>query len=135
MNPQRPYLALAGALLLAALLAFSHFTAYRSGRHSVQAKWDEANVKQERAAQQQAASNRELQRLAEAHFHAIADPREAFIKRTAKELRHATETLAAVPVPADAVRMLNAAAACARGDSAAACGAGDQVPDARQPGR
>jgi hypothetical protein len=135
VNPLRGYLAMAGAILLAGLLAFSHFTAYRAGRHAVQAKWDEAKVAQERATQEQAARNRELQRAAELRYTVAAESREAFLTRTTKEVRRASKSLAACPVPVDAVRLLNAAAACARGDPAAACGAGDQLPSPRQPVR
>jgi hypothetical protein len=135
VNPLRKYLALAGAILLAGLIAFSHFTAYRAGRQAVQAKWDSANVALERAAQEQAAHNRELGRMAELHQQAVANAQDRFITQATKEVLRASEKLAACPVPDDAVRLLNSAAACARGDSASACGAGDQLPGPRQPGR
>jgi hypothetical protein len=135
VNPLRGYLAMAGALLIAGLLAFSHFTAYRAGRAAVRAQWDAANVAQERAIQEQAARNRDLQRAAELRYTVTAQAREVFITRTTQEVRRASKSLAACPVPVDAVRLLNAAAACARGDPAAACGAGDGVPGAGQPGR
>jgi hypothetical protein len=135
VNPLRGYLAMAGALLIAGLLAFSHFTAYRAGRAAVRAQWDAANVAQERAIQEQAARNRDLQRAAELRYTVTAQAREVFITRTTQEVRRASKSLAACPVPVDAVRLLNAAAACARGDPAAACGAGDGVPGAGQPSR
>jgi hypothetical protein len=134
VNPLRGYLAMAGAIVLAGLLAFSHFTAYRAGRAAVRAQWDAATVAQERATQEQAARNRELQRAAELRYTVAAGAREVFITRTTQEVRRAAQSLAVCPVPVDAVRLLNAAAACAR-DPAAACGAGDGVPGARQPGR
>lgn len=74
--------------------------------------------------------NFELQRAAEKRYTVAAETRDRFITNTITEVRYATVHLAACPVGADAVRLLNAAAACARGDSAA-CGPGQPVPDAR----
>jgi hypothetical protein len=87
------------------------------------------------AAEAQTARNRDLQRAAELRYTVTAQAREVFITRTTQEVRRASKSLAACPVPVDAVRLLNAAAACARGDPAAACGAGDGVPGAGQPSR
>jgi hypothetical protein len=87
------------------------------------------------AAEAQTARNRDLQRAAELRYTVTAQAREVFITRTTQEVRRASKSLAACPVPVDAVRLLNAAAACARGDPAAACGAGDVVPGAGQPSR
>jgi hypothetical protein len=117
------------ALGLAALLAFTHLTVYRAGRHAVRSAWDAANVASERAAQEQAQRNRDLQRAAELHYTVEAQTRDRFIVTTVKEIHDATASLAACPVPDAARRLLNAAAACA--DSAAACGAGDAVRPAR----
>jgi hypothetical protein len=122
-------------IALVAALFFSHFTAYRAGRRAVQTNWDAASVVQERAIQQQAARNRELQRAAEKRYTVAEETREIFITRTTQEVRHAAESLATCPVPVGAVRLLNDAAACARGDPASACGAGDQLPSSRQPRR
>jgi hypothetical protein len=87
------------------------------------------------AAEAQTARNRDLQSAAELRYTVTAQAREVFITRTTQEVRRASKSLAACPVPVDAVRLLNAAAACARGDPAAACGAGDGVPGAGQPSR
>jgi hypothetical protein len=131
LNPFTRYLWVGVAGAVVAVLAFSHLYIYRAGRHAMQEKWDAATVKQERAAQEQAATNRELQRLAEQRLHVLATTKTQFLKKTAKEIRDASAPLAACPVPADSVRLLNDARECAIGDSAAACGAGDGVPPAR----
>lgn len=131
LNPFTKYLWVGVAGAVVAALAFSHLYTYRAGRHAVQAKWDETTVKQERAAQEQAASNRELQRLAEQRLHVLATTKTQFLTKTAKEIRHASAPLASCPVPAAAVGLLNAARECASGDSAAACGAGGGLPAAR----
>jgi hypothetical protein len=91
---------------------------------------------QELAAQAKAVAdqkdrNLDLQRQAELGYTVQADTRTEFITIAAKETHDAAAPLAACPVP-DAVRVrLNAAVACARGDSTAACGAGQPVPSAR----
>ncbi|PZP90234.1 MAG: hypothetical protein DI587_39290 [Variovorax paradoxus] len=56
--------------------------------------------------------------------------RDRFITKTVKEIERVTQPMAACPVPAGAVRLLNDAARCAREDRPAACGADDAVPDA-----
>ena len=119
------------ALVLVAVLGFSHFSMYRKGRADVRQAWDAAKVTQERAAQEQAARMRELQRQAELHYTVQAEARDRFIVQTVREVRHASESLAACPLPADLRGLLHGAAACARGDSAAACGPGEPVRDAR----
>lgn len=117
------------ALALAGLLAFSHIAVYRSGRHAVQAKWDEAKVAQERASQDQATRNRELQRAAELRYVVKGETRDRFFVTTVKEISDAAAPLAACPVP-DAVRVrLNALNACASSDSPAACGTAGKVPN------
>lgn len=57
--------------------------------------------------------------------------RDRFLTKTIVEVRHATQNLAACPVSADAVRLLNDAAKCASENRPSACGAGDAV---RTPG-
>lgn len=112
------------ALALAGALAFSHLTAYRKGKHAVQAEWDEARVEQERATQEQAERNRELSRAAEKRYVVQQDARDRFIVTTVKEISDAAAPLADCRVP-DAVRLrLNEARACALGDSSA-CGSPD----------
>ena len=109
-------------LALAALLSFTHFTAYRKGKATVRAEWAAEHVETERQAQAQAQRNRDLQRAAELRYTVQAGVREEFIGYTIKEIRHVAAPLAACTVP-DAVRVrLNAAARCAGGDHAAPCG-------------
>jgi hypothetical protein len=116
------------ALFLAGLLAVSHLTVYRAGRHAVQAKWDAANVAQERAGQEQATRNRDLQRAAELRYVVKGQTRDRFFETTEKDIHDAAAPLATCPVP-DAVRVrLNAAAACARGDSETSCGPAGTLP-------
>lgn len=80
------------------------------------------------AADAQTARNRELQRAAELHYVVQAQTRDRYFVTTVKEISDAAAPLAACPVP-DAVRVrLNAAAACARGDSPASCGPTGEVP-------
>lgn len=56
--------------------------------------------------------------------------RDRFITKTVKEIERVTEPMAACPVPAGAVRLLNDAARCAREDRPTSCGADDAVPNA-----
>lgn len=56
--------------------------------------------------------------------------RDRFITKTVKEIERVTEPMAACPVPAGAVRLLNDAARCAREDRPASCGADDAVLNA-----
>ena len=109
-------------LALAALLSFTHFTAYRKGKATLRAEWAAERVETERQAQAQAQRQRDLQRAAELRYTVQAGVREEFIGYTIKEIRHVAAPLAACTVP-DAVRVrLNAAARCAGGDHAAPCG-------------
>ena len=109
-------------LALAALLSFSHFTAYRKGKATVRAEWAAERVEMERQAQAQAQRQRDLQRAAELRYTVQAGVREEFIGYTIKEIRHVAAPLASCALP-DAVRArLNAAARCAGGDHAAPCG-------------
>jgi hypothetical protein len=57
--------------------------------------------------------------------------RDRFITMTVKEIERVTEPMAACPVPADAVRLLNDAARCAREDRPASCGSVDAMLDTR----
>lgn len=127
VNPFTKYLYAGAAVAIVAALAFSHLTVYRAGRHAVQAEWDEANVKQERAVQEQAQRNRDLQRQAELRYVVRGETRDRFFVETVKEIQHAAAPLAACLVPEPVRVRLNAANACAR-DLAAACGAADEVP-------
>lgn len=116
------------ALGLAAVLAFSHFSAYRSGRHAVQSRWDEANVKQERLSQEQTTRNRDLQRAAELRYVVKGETRDRFFTNTIKEIVHDAAPLAACVLPESVRLRLNDANRCARSDSPASCGAAGEVP-------
>jgi hypothetical protein len=118
-------------LALAALLSFSHFTAYRKGKATVRAEWAAEHVETERQAQAQAQRNRELQRAAETRYTVQAGVREEFIGYTITEIRHVAAPLASCAVPADAIRLFNRAAECARSDSPASCIPDKPVPVAR----
>jgi hypothetical protein len=115
------------ALALAGVLAFSHFTVYRSGRAAVQAKWDAAAVAQERASQAQTARNLELQRAAERKYVVQQDARDRFHTVTVREISHEAASLASCPVPERLRMRFNAARDCALGNSPASCGADDPL--------
>ena len=117
-----------GTVILAALLiaGWWRLTAYYDNR-GYQRAVQEADV----ATRAQQERNRELQRAAEKRYVVQTEVREQFIVETIKEVRYVTRNLASCQLEPDAVRLLNAAAACAREDRPASCGAHDQVPDAR----
>lgn len=77
----------------------------------------------------QTANNRALQRAAELKYTVAAVTREKFFSKVSKEVHDAAAPLAACPVPESVRVRLNAAAACARGDSETACGSHDALPD------
>jgi len=81
--------------------------------------------------QEQTARNRELQRAAETRYVVVQAKQDHFFTRATQEIHDAAAPLAACPVPEPVRVRLNAAAACARGDSPAACGDDDAVPGAR----
>lgn len=123
---------LAGEAILASVLVFSivfglgMFMRHERqiGRAEIQAKFDAYKVAQERAAQQQAEINRDLQRAAEKRYVVQEGIRDHYIVQTITEVRHETDNLAACKLTDGARRLLDNAGACAREDSAAACGAG-----------
>ncbi len=119
------------ALALVALLSFTHFTAYRSGKQVIRAEWQAAQVEQEREAQAQAQRIRELQRAAETRYTVQAGVREEFIGYTIREGHHAAAPIASCALPADLVRLLNSAATCARSDTATACSIDQPLPVSR----
>jgi hypothetical protein len=122
-----PYRLLAAAGL-AAVLTLAYF-GWRTQQREIGRQEVRAELKA--AAEAQTASNRELQRAAEIRYTVTSQVREKWFVATVKEIRDASESLAACPVPDDVVRLLNSAASCARGDSPAAGCAADEVPDAR----
>lgn len=101
------------------------------GRAEVKAKWDQERAELKAQVQDQRDKNLALQRQAEKQYTVQAETRDRFITRIVTEIRYATQSLAACPVPDSAVRLLNDASRCASEDSAAACSAGDAV---RPPG-
>ena len=119
------------ALILAAIVAAAvagwwRLTAYyeRRGYERAQAEYAQtARIQQDRM--------RELARAAELRYTVARQGQDRFFVTTIKEIDHAAAPLASCPVPPDAVRLLNNAARCARGDAASSCGAADEVPDAR----
>jgi hypothetical protein len=121
------YRAIAAAALLAVLTAA--YFGWRDQQRDIGRQEVRAELKAQ--AEAQTARNRELQRAAEIRYTVTSQVREKWFVATVKEIRDASESLAACPVPDDVRRLLNAAAACARGDSPAADCAADEVPDAR----
>lgn len=134
MNPLDllgPWKYLAYAAIAAVLIGGATYGVHRHNDGLREEGRAEIRAADKAAAEAQTASNRELGRLAELHLSAVATKQERFFTRAAKEIRHVAESLTSCPVPADAVRLLNAARACASEDRPAACGNGDQVPAAR----
>ncbi|MGC3984845.1 MAG: hypothetical protein QM777_09005 [Pseudorhodoferax sp.] len=104
---------------------------YLDARHAAalgEIRVDQANA--EVAAHKQKDEN--VTRAAEVEQRVVTQTvyRDRFITKTVKEIERVTEPMAACLVPADAVRLLNDAARCAREDQPAACGADDAVRDA-----
>jgi Tfp pilus assembly protein PilE len=122
-----PGFSLVKLAIAAAVLAV--MTAAYFGWRGQQREIGRQEVRAELAAAMKAQTerNRELQRAAEKQYTVQAGVRDRYIVKTITEVRHATESLAACPVPAAAVGLLNDAADCARGDSPSACGTGEPV--------
>lgn len=99
--------------------------------------WWRASLKEEGAraerqriealADLQREANRGRARDAETRYSRQATTRAKFIDTNAKEVRHATENLAACPVLPAARSMLDRAVECASEDRPAACGPDDAV--------
>ncbi|CAN7676657.1 hypothetical protein LJR039_005395 [Pseudorhodoferax sp. LjRoot39] len=123
-NPAIAVLGIA-ALVLAGLLL--HQRAQTAQARQALAEYQLAG---EQATELQRESNRS--RAAEVEQRVVTQTvyRDRFITKTIKEIELVTEPLAACPVPADAVRLLNDAARCAREDRPAACGADDALRNA-----
>ncbi|KQP37544.1 hypothetical protein [Pseudorhodoferax sp. Leaf274] len=124
-------LRIVGAALLAAALAGTHWYAYRQGAQAVQIRFDAHVAAADRAAVRQADENRGRSAQVEERIVVQTVYRDRYLTKTVKEIERATQPLAVCPVPADAVRLLNDAARCAREDRPAACGAVDAVLDTR----
>ncbi len=118
--PLRAYL-LAAALLAASL-------ALRHALHSADARgYARAQAEYQAAAEAQREANRGSARKAEQGDAVRTVYRDRVITQTLKEIRYETASLSACPVPAGAVRLLNAAAQCAGEDRSPACEPGDPV--------
>lgn len=83
------------------------------------------------AAEAQTERMRDLQRAAETRYTVAAEVRDRYITQTITEVRHAAAPVASCALPADLVRLLNAAASCSRDDPGATCGADQPLPGAR----
>jgi hypothetical protein len=114
---------LALLLLVAGLITGYYWWRHRVAAEAVQ--MEQARV--EHIAEQQRQANRSRSRDAETRYSTQTVIRERFITQTIMEVRHATDSLAACPVPEPAIRLLNRAAECARENRPASCGAGDSV--------
>ena len=113
-------------LLYAAFVALV-LGAWRLEEHIEAKGYARAVAEAAAAAAQQAQQNRELARRAELRYTVAAEQRERVIVQTVKEIQHETVNLAVCSLSAGAVGLLNHAAQCARDDTAATCGAGEQV--------
>lgn len=124
----RAVAALALAAAMAAGYGWIRHAHMEQGRAEVRAEWAEERRQGELQAEIRREANRANARAAELQQVAQTVYRDRFITQTITEIRHVTDPLAACPVPPDAVRMLNDAAACARSDRPASCGSGQPVP-------
>lgn len=125
LNPGRwlLYLALGLALLAGgALLKARH----DAGQQRI--GYDRAQAESAQAMRIQQDRMRELARAAELRYTVARQGQDRFFVTTIKEIAHAAAPLASCPVPADAIRLLNNAARCARGDPGATGCAADPVP-------
>ena len=125
-----PYAREAGAVVLLAALAGSHWYAYSSGSDKVQARFDAHVAQAEKDASDQREANRTRAVEVEERIVTQTVYRDRFITKTVKEIEYVAQPLAACPVPADLGRLLNDAARCAREDRSASCGADSAVPGA-----
>lgn len=103
------------ALALAAVLAFTHFTAYKSGKANVQAKWDAEKVVQLNQAKEDEIENR---RIDSARQRNVIDAQSAATKRNTDLQADAATSRAAVDGLRNFLRA-NAAALPGRSDDAA----------------
>lgn len=125
-----PYAREAGAVVLLVALAGSHWWAHSRGAAGVQSKFDAHVAATEKAAGDQREANRGRAVEVEERIVTQTVYRDRYITKTAKEIERVTQPLASCPVPADAVRLFNDAARCAREDRPASCGADDDLSGA-----
>jgi hypothetical protein len=121
-----PYRLLAAAAL-AGVLTLAYF-GWRDQQRDIGRQEVRAELKA--AAEAQTARNRELQRAAEIRYTVTSQVREKWFVATVKEIRDASESLAACPVPESVRVLVNDAIACAVTDPPAACGTAGKVPAA-----
>lgn len=114
--------------IVAALIAAAAVAGYAWWQHRTEQRGAQAErARLEAMADLQREANRGRARDIEQAQAAKAVYRDRFFTETIVEIRHAAAPLAACPMPDAAVRLLNAAAECAREDRPASCAAGDQV--------
>lgn len=119
------------ALALTAFLAFTHFSAYRTGRAAVRADFDAYKLAQQQQAETMREARAQTARDASVKETTRTFTRTVYITKKSKEIDHDAQALAGCPVPARTVGVLNDIAKCAREDRSASCQPGDGVPGAR----
>lgn len=99
------------------------FAGYRIWENHVEKRGAlEERERGEHAAEMQRTANRSRSQDVERAQGERTVYRDRFIDRTIIEVRHASQNLASCSLTPDTVRLLNAAAECARNDRSAACG-------------
>lgn len=132
LNPYKWLLAI--GLVAALVLGFVTWKAVLI-RNADKAGYERAVNEGAAAVRAQQERNRALQRAAELKYTIRAETLERVIVQTITEVRHAAAPLAACPVPAAAIRLLNAAAKCASEGGPTSCGTGDEVQPAERPSK
>lgn len=129
--PRWILLALLAAALLVAGLERTQVLKARAETADARQALADYRLASEQQAERQREANRGRAAGAEVRYVTQTVYRDRIITKTLKELPDAAAPLAACPVPADAVRLLNAAAACAREDRPSACQPDDVMSGAR----
>lgn len=112
-----------------ALAAVALVAAYQWWEHRAEQRGAaEERARGEHAAEMQRTANRSRSQDIERSQGERTVYRDRFIDRTTIEVRDATQNLATCVLTDRSVRLLNAAAECARNDRSAACGADGAVP-------
>lgn len=125
LNPGR-WLLILGIVAAVAIGAPILKARYDAGQQRI--GYDKRAKEDKDAANEQAARMRELTRAAELRYTVAREGQDRFFVTTIKEIDHAAAPLATCPVPPDAIRLLNNAARCARGDPGATGCAADPMP-------
>lgn len=116
-------LAFIGAIVFGILFGLGLYGSKRE-----KAGYDRAQDEYAAAAELQRETNRSTAREVEEKEAVRTVYRDRFIIQTIKEIEHASAPLASCPLPADTVRLLNAAAQCAKSDRPAACQPDGSLP-------